>query len=76
MCLPKNIPNVCVNSTTDLLPIPLIQYESESAPDMDKQNLFTGLANLRHKKLSFMRGNVNFSPFEGLSAEYAGWHRQ
>lgn len=51
----------------------LIHFKSKSGPDMDGQNLYEGLKNLRHMKPPFIRGNVNFFPFECLSAECAEW---
>ena len=51
----------------------LVHYKSESGPEMDRKGLYTSLKNLRHKKPPFVQGNVNYFPFECLSAECAQW---
>lgn len=51
----------------------LVHYESLPGPEMDRQKLYKGLRSLRHKKPTFIQGNVNFFPFECLSAECAEW---
>lgn len=51
----------------------LVHFESLPGPEMDRQKLYKSLKNLRHKKPSFVQGNVNFFPHECLSAECAGW---
>lgn len=51
----------------------LVHFESKSGQEMERQKLFTALKGLRHQKPSFIHGNVNFFPFECLSAECAEW---
>ena len=51
----------------------LVHFESKSGQEMDGQKLFKGLKILGHQKPSFVQGNVNFFPFECLSAECAEW---
>lgn len=51
----------------------LVHNKSVSGPEMDRKKLYKNLKNLNHKKPSFVKGNVNYFPFECLSAECADW---
>ena len=51
----------------------LVHFESKSGQEMGGQKLFKSLKILGHQKPSFVQGNVNFFPFECLSAECAEW---